>query len=777
MGNLERMGVSFLAKMVEQTRKAKGPPTAGRRPKEILAVLLFAMGVFTWFSLHTESVGIIGVWVARYTRWLLGLAADLPVLLFLLAGYLCLRGIAKQKVFARFVIGTTILVIVLLILLHLQTTDIAAMPYIQFSDPWVTRPSGAGLIGQFLTGICLRALGLAGTYVFAVAFLLIAAILLFDIPLSKSILGVGRWLRRGFAALWQSTRNMWLNAISLVRSWRQQVPTSGTVGKRKRSSPKETQSLASETKMAKAKVNSQDQGGFIQEVAVSQDDKLERSEVKAGRDDKNDVSAGMSFQRPRRVGPFTLPALDLITPTRSRRTRRQSVNQTKLLEETLASFGIEGRVVDVCQGPTVTRYEIQPPPGIKVSRIVALADDLALALAAPDVRIEAPVPGKSVVGVEVPNKEPSIVYLQDVLVSPEFQNHPSPLAMALGKDIAGKTVVADLRKLPHLLVAGATGSGKSVCLNTIIASFLYKSSPEEVQLLMIDPKRVELTVYNGIPHLVSPVVTDPKKAATALRWAVKEMERRYELFADAGARNIDAYNKWMKDNLQRYPEGELLPYIAIIIDELADLMLVAAAEVEDAICRLAQMARAAGMCLIIATQRPSVDVITGLIKANIPSRIAFAVSSQVDSRTILDMAGAERLLGKGDMLYYPVGASKVIRAQGALVLEKDIEKLVEFWAQQADPDAEEEDIVELQESIDNDVVIDDELFDDAVQLVIDSGQASISMLQRRFRIGYSRAARLIDTMELKGIVGPHQGSKPREVLIEEYRVDRESQSI
>jgi S-DNA-T family DNA segregation ATPase FtsK/SpoIIIE len=338
-------------------------------------------------------------------------------------------------------------------------------------------------------------------------------------------------------------------------------------------------------------------------------------------------------------------------------------------------------------------------------------------------------------------------------------------------------VVADLRKLPHLLVAGATGSGKSVCLNTIIASFLYKSSPEEVQLLMIDPKRVELTVYNGIPHLVSPVVTDPKKAATALRWAVKEMERRYELFADAGARNIEAYNKWMKDNLQRYPEGELLPYIAIIIDELADLMLVAAAEVEDAICRLAQMARAAGMCLIIATQRPSVDVITGLIKANIPSRIAFAVSSQVDSRTILDMAGAERLLGKGDMLYYPVGASKVIRAQGALVLEKDIEKLVEFWAQQADPDAEEEDIVELQESIDNDVVIDDELFDDAVQLVIDSGQASISMLQRRFRIGYSRAARLIDTMELKGIVGPHQGSKPREVLIEEYKVDRESQSI
>lgn len=777
MGNFRRTGVSLLAKMVQQTRKAERPPKVGRRPKEILAVLLFATGVFTWFSLHTQSVGIVGIWVARYTRWLLGLAADLPVLLFLLAGYLCLRGIGKQRVFARFVVGTAILVIVFLILLHLQTTDIGAMPYIQVSDPWITHPSGAGLIGQFLTGICLRALGLAGTYVFTIAFLLIAAILLIDVPLSKSILGAGRWLGHGLSSLWQSFKKMLADALSLIHSWKQHTPASGTAGATKSEPLKEKQTSASKITGDKDNLDSKDQAGFIQEVAVSQEDGLEQRKVQVETGGKEDTAAGAPFRQPRRVGPFTLPALNLITPARSRRARRQNTNQTKLLEETLANFGIEGRVVDVCQGPTVTRYELQPPPGIKVSRIVALADDLALALAAPDVRIEAPVPGKSVVGVEVPNKEPSIVYLQDVLVSPEFQKHPSPLAMALGKDIAGNTVLADLRKLPHLLVAGATGSGKSVCLNTIIASFLYKSSPEEVQLLMIDPKRVELTVYNGIPHLVSPVVTDPKKAATALRWAVKEMERRYELFADAGARNIESYNEWMADNLQRYGEGEVLPYIVIIIDELADLMLVAAAEVEDAICRLAQMARAAGMCLIIATQRPSVDVITGLIKANIPSRIAFAVSSQVDSRTILDMAGAERLLGKGDMLYFPVGAAKAIRAQGALVLERDIEKLVEFWAQQADPDAEEENIVEIQESIDNEVVVDDELFDDAVQLVIDSGQASISMLQRRFRIGYSRAARLIDTMELKGIVGPHQGSKPREVLIDEYETDKESQKI
>ena len=764
-----------MAKTIGQTKGAKRPSATGRRPREIIAVLLFAMGVFTWFSLHTESVGVIGLWVSRYTRWLLGLAADLPVLWFFLAGYLCLRGINRQKVFTRFIIGTTILATVILILLHLQTTDVVAVPYIQFTDPWVARPQGAGLIGQFLTGICIRALGLTGTYVFAIAFLLIAIILLFDVPLSKSVLGMGRWVCQNLISFWQALKQLCLDAFSLVSSWRRKAPTSGKGGRHTATSGK--YGSTSEAGGGGTKTDRKSRDEAPKEVAASQEDRRRRVARGESEANEGEMPVLTSFQRPRRVGPFTLPALDLLTTVRARRSRRQRVDQTELLEETLASFGIEARVVDVRQGPTITRYEIQPPPGIKVSRIVALADDLALALAAPDVRIEAPVPGKSVVGVEVPNKEPSTVYLQDVLVSPEFQNHPSRLAMALGKDIAGKTVVADLKRLPHLLVAGATGSGKSVCLNTIIASFLYKSSPEEVQLLLVDPKRVELTVYNGIPHLVSPVVTDPKKAATALRWAVKEMERRYELFADAGARNIDSYNELMANNIKRTGEGEILPYIVVIIDELADLMLVAAAEVEDAICRLAQMARAAGLCLIIATQRPSVDVITGLIKANIPSRIAFAVSSQVDSRTILDMAGAERLLGKGDMLYFPVGAAKAVRAQGALVLEEDIEKLVGFWAEQADPDTGDENIVEIQESLDNEVVVDDELFDDAVQLIIDSGQASISMLQRRFRIGYSRAARLIDTMELKGIVGPHQGSKPREVLIDRYEnlaVDRES---
>jgi S-DNA-T family DNA segregation ATPase FtsK/SpoIIIE len=421
-------------------------------------------------------------------------------------------------------------------------------------------------------------------------------------------------------------------------------------------------------------------------------------------------------------------------------------------------------VVNVSQGPVITRYELQPAPGIKVSRITSLADDLALALAAEDVRIEAPVPGKPVVGIEVPNKERELVLLRDVLESREFAEHPSPVALALGKDIAGQPVIADLKKWLHVLIAGATGSGKSVCLNCVITSLLFRTTPDTVKLLMIDPKRVELSAYDGIPHLISPVVTDPKKAAIALRWAVGEMERRYELFAEVGVRNIEMYHEWYKEGSPE-EEREHLPYVVVIVDELADLMMVAAAEVEDAICRLAQMARAAGMYLIIATQRPSVDVITGLIKANVPSRISFAVSSQVDSRTILDMGGAERLIGKGDMLYYPIGASKPVRAQGAWISDKEVEAVVKYWKEQGEPDYQE-DIVEQAPELGLREDEEDELLEDAIRLVVENGQASISMLQRRFRIGYSRAARLIDIMEVRGIVGGYQGSKPREVLVD-----------
>ncbi len=366
----------------------------------------------------------------------------------------------------------------------------------------------------------------------------------------------------------------------------------------------------------------------------------------------------------------------------------------------------------------MTRYEVQPPPGVKVSRIVGLADDISLSLAAAGVRVEAPVPGKSVVGIEVPNKETSPVLLREILEAPEFQQLPSPLAMALGRDISGKPLVADLTKLLHLLIAGATGSGKSVCLNCIITSLLYKATPDEVKLMMIDPKRVELSAYDGIPHLIAPVVTDPRQATGALRWAVKEMERRYELLSAAGVRNVDGYNR----SRRKPPDGdEYLPYLVVIIDELADLMLVAAGDVEDSICRLAQMARAAGIYLIIATQRPSVDVLTGLIKANVPSRLAFAVSSHVDSRTILDMGGAERLLGKGDMLFYPLGAPKPIRAQGAWISDAEVEAVTDAWRAQAQPEYIEEVLTTPAAEPAEDADAEDELFDEAVQLVRDAG--------------------------------------------------------
>ncbi|GIP33131.1 DNA translocase FtsK [Paenibacillus sp. J2TS4] len=434
------------------------------------------------------------------------------------------------------------------------------------------------------------------------------------------------------------------------------------------------------------------------------------------------------------------------------------------LEATLESFGVRAKVLDVVRGPSVTRYEIQPDVGVKVSRIVGLTDDIALALAAKDIRMEAPIPGKSAIGIEVPNTEVSMVTLREVMESSVFYEADAKLSISLGRDITGQPIVANLAKMPHLLVAGATGSGKSVCINGIITSVLFKAKPDEVKFLMIDPKMVELNVYNGIPHLLAPVVTDPRRASLALKKVVVEMEKRYELFSKSGTRNIEGYNAMITDKNNPNP-GDPLPLIVVIVDELADLMMVAANDVEDAICRLAQMARAAGIHLIIATQRPSVDVITGLIKANIPSRIAFGVSSQVDSRTILDMAGAEKLLGRGDMLFMPVGATKPLRVQGAFLSDQEVEAVVTFCRSQEQAEYREELVPEIDEQPEQEDVFEDELFDQAVQIILEAKQASVSLLQRRMRVGYTRAARLIDSMEAKGIVGPYEGSKPREVLL------------
>lgn len=469
---------------------------------------------------------------------------------------------------------------------------------------------------------------------------------------------------------------------------------------------------------------------------------------------------------------YVFPSVTLLgKPKTGEAFDKKAIRDTAVkLQKTLASFGVEAKVTNITKGPTVTRYELTPNTGVKVSKIVNLSDDIALNLEAKSIRIEAPIPGKAAVGIEVPNKTSEAVTLREVIESDVFDNAESKLTFALGKDAAGNICVGDIAKMPHVLIAGATGSGKSVCINSIIVSILYKAKPSEVKMILIDPKMVELSGYNGIPHLLIPVVTDPKKAAGALNWAVQEMVKRYSLFASVGVKDLKGYNKIIEKK-----EGAKLPQIVIIVDELSDLMMVAPNDVEDAICRLAQMARAAGMHLIIATQRPSVDVITGIIKANVPSRIAFTVSSQVDSRTILDSAGAEKLLGKGDMLYFPTGEIKPLRMQGAFISEKEIEKIVDS-IKESNNSTYSEDILESIEkagsnnskgnsddSEDEDEA--DALLEDAIDLVVDIGQASASMLQRRFKVGHSRAGRIIDQMEARGLISGYEGSKPRQVLI------------
>ncbi|RYM07133.1 DNA translocase FtsK [Sporolactobacillus sp. THM7-7] len=465
---------------------------------------------------------------------------------------------------------------------------------------------------------------------------------------------------------------------------------------------------------------------------------------------------------------YQLPVLDLLHHPKKNAQNNEKKHiaaNVRTLERTFESFGVRAAVREVHLGPAVTRYEVYPEAGVKVSRILSLSDDLALALAAKDIRIEAPIPGKSAVGIEVPNREVAMVGLREVLESKNAKRATSKLSIGLGRDISGEPILADLNRMPHLLVAGATGSGKSVCINSIVVTLLMRTKPSEVKLFMIDPKMVELNIYNGIPHLLTPVVTDPAKAAQGLKSVVGEMERRYELFSESGTRNLESYNAHVRRFNDSHEEKQpLMPYIVVIIDELADLMMVASKDVEETVTRLAQMARAAGIHLIIATQRPSVDIITGVIKANIPSRIAFSVSSMMDSRTILDSGGAEKLLGKGDMLFLPIGASKPMRIQGAYLSDDEVEKVVRYVISQQQANYRK-DMIPTDQPRGAAEQVEDELYDDAVELVTNMQTASVSMLQRRFRIGYTRAARLIDAMEARHIVGPYEGSKPRTVLV------------
>jgi S-DNA-T family DNA segregation ATPase FtsK/SpoIIIE len=760
--------------MKSQVERREGGP--GRDLKGLIVV---GLGVFGVLSLLSPSMGVAGVLAARALRWFLGgVAPALPVIAVvwgLLMVFLDRGDLPKGRL-----AGGLLAVGVVAGLLHLRYPAGLEFEY-------AGRGLGGGVLGAAVDVTLLRVVGATGRR-------LVLGLLGLASVLTLTQWTIGRFGRAVIAALKLFARgavNLWDEIAELAGGARDTGDTGAWehAGERAGQAPRATaegeagdkgSSRPADAEAGGARRLSVLRGGGEDRTAPAErprgapgtavlgGDLLLRSDgsgagsgapVSGGEDEKY-----LQVTMPAHV-MYRLPPLGLLTlpgPSKFRRDQRGDAgDKAALLEQTLASFGVEAKVVNVSRGPTITRFELTPGIGVKVSRITSLEDDLALKLAAQYVRIEAPVPGKSVIGIEVPNREVSPVVLREVIESSEFRNAPGKLVIALGKDITGRPVVGDLTRMLHVLIAGSTGSGKSVCINTIITSLLFKARPDEVRFLMIDPKVVELTNYNGIPHLVAPVVTDPRKAASALKWVVHEMMRRYESFAASGVRDIGRYNTWA----QQRPGTETLPYIVVIIDELADLMLVARADVEDAIQRLAQMARAAGIHLIVATQRPSVDVITGVIKANIPSRIAFAVSSQVDSRTIFDINGAEKLLGRGDMLYWPVGEGKPIRAQGAFVSDPEVEALVSYARKQAQP-AYVDGVFAYEPGAPADSAgADDVLLRDAVRTIIETGQASTSMLQRRLRVGYTRAARLMDMMEERGIVGRPDGSRPREILL------------
>ncbi len=779
--------------MKEQRGSRKANPMNSRR-REICGTLLFCFAAFSIVSLYVQTAGIIGYQLRSWFQLLFGQMAVLFVLILLIFSIQVFKGIFWPIKWKRH-IGWSLMVITGITLYHfLEVYQGYQLPPSLVEELQHARIGlGAGWLGALSMVIFLSAFGLPGTYIILSGLFLTGLLLAFDISLLALINAFVGFLIGLWQNGWQSVVDSINGQRAAFTQWQEKrklVQIENTIDAKtakkqvKQKQPKKQKSEVVYEPVEEIFVDpwpeDDDYPDDVDEAAVSNDEDTHVietpqptnvSKMGALPEASSTMEGSLAVVDTAIVQNYRLPPIYLLKKASLKSKRGGGESKQRLLEDTFTSFGISAKVVNICQGPVVTRYELQLAPGIKVSKITALADDLALALAAADVRIEAPVPGKSVIGIEVPNKVTQPVLLRDVIEHPAFAENSSKVTLALGKDIAGNPVIADLKKWLHLLVAGSTGSGKSVCLNSIIASILYNADPNEVKLLMIDPKRVELAIYDGIPHLISPVVTDPKKAAIALRWAVVEMERRYKLFSDTAVRNIDMYSALPKEDADG-KEREHLPFIVIIVDELADLMMVAANDVEEAICRIAQMARAAGMYLVIATQRPSVDVITGLIKANVPSRISFAVSSQVDSRTILDMAGAERLIGKGDMLFYPIGASKPSRAQGAWISDSEVEALVRFWKKQGEPEYTEQVMTPTVEVSPEANQEEDTLLEDAIQLVIENGQASISMLQRRFRIGYARAARLIDMMEVKSIVGPYQGSKAREVLVDNVSIER-----
>ncbi|MGM0420067.1 MAG: DNA translocase FtsK 4TM domain-containing protein [Bacillota bacterium] len=734
----------------------------GERKKEIMGILITAWGFFSGVALYGGAAGLAGELTADFYRFFVGRSAVVLPVILVIIGYKLIFVVDYN--FKHKVPGFIIAYISAITIYHILQ---------DFTSPFTAGliGDGSGLLGGSLAYLFLEIFGYTGAQLLLTAIALIGILLFFDTYLTELFI----LLKERFLDFTEPIRNF--KPVSRVRSAGRSFmdflksPLTG-VFKQDQASARSQQGeefpqLAGNNIKDKPKPKSAANKSKKNITPRVEDKNDQQTTIPLGPqwdEDYSDFELFTADSKPNDTGDENEDSV--YHPPHSRLLKKSKIdreeieNKAEILEQTLSNFGVEASVVNVTHGPTITRYEIQPEIGVKVNKVVNLANDIALSLAASDVRIEAPIPGKSAIGIEVPHHGPSMVRFREIVENESFQSQKSSLALGLGRSVDGSTVVADLAKMPHLLVAGATGSGKSVCINTIIASLLYRNTPDELKLLLVDPKKVELVNYNGLPHLFSPVVTDCKKAASTLKLIVKEMEDRYDLFAESGTRGIESYNK----NTE-----EPLPYIVVIIDELSDLMMVAASDVEDAICRLAQMSRAAGIHLVIATQRPSVDVITGLIKANIPSRIAFAVSSGTDSRTILDTGGAEKLLGNGDMLFHPVGAKKPYRVQGAFIDNDEINNLVNYLSNQTDPDfyLDEDEFEDLKLNFDDE---EDELLEDAIRLVVEY-RASISMLQRRLHIGHSRAARLIDTMEEKGVVGPYVGSKPREVLITEDELE------
>jgi len=761
--------------------------------KEIKGFALVFIGVFLFYCVFAENAGVFGGFISAVLLKFTGAAGRV-----IFSGAVLLHGIlllAEFKPFTEHKGGTYLYILVLNMLTVAGFSDKSLAAYTLldvdfYFDLWDHVTPG-GILGQFLAKLYTGLLSSVGAWLLVICITIISFILIF---------------RKGMTEMFKPKEKQ-----PKVNSLLDKKPSKAAEGlmyeiaqkdntlfiKSNPSAKKERQSRESSPlddfvfKETQPAQSTQTPPRFSPLDAFTKDEPLKASKKEAEsakkneedifeiKDKKPEKSADAPLKNaadkpaaekpPKKSAEYVFPPVMLLDNTKSKSTgaeKQEILSNAAHLEKTLKDFSIEAKVAEVAMGPTVTRYELQLQPGIRVSKVVNLSDDIAMALAAQRVRIEAPIPGKSAIGIEVPNKEVSVVKLSQILQTPEFENHKSPIAVALGKKLSGDILVMNIIDLPHLLIAGATGSGKSVCINTIIMSILYHSSPEEVKMILIDPKMVELNVYNEIPHLLIPVVTDPKLASGALNWAVREMTTRYETFVESKVRDIEGYNEKMKAE-----KKDKMPHIVLVIDELNDLMMVSPQQVESAICRLAQLARAAGIHLILATQRPSVNVITGLIKANIPSRIAFSVTAQVDSRTILDMGGAEKLLGRGDMLYFASGMSKPIRAQCAYVSEKEVERVVEFIKKNRSAvydDGVIEDIKIGKESQGADAQgddSDDELLPKAMEIAFEKGQISTSMIQRRLRLGYSRAGRIVDQMERKGFISPPEGSKPRRILI------------